>query len=120
MGLYEIRMTLIQSLYHNHFRGLHQVRNFINNWKLVSDLVDPEIHNHVLAKLNKQYTDAKRWVEDFKSDFGSKYKESVGCNLTLITPDTNKATVVETGARVNLSANLQTRRMHDETLKWSG
>ena len=57
----------------------------------------------------------------FKSDFGSKYKESVGCNLTLITPDTNKATVVETGARVNLSAKFtdQKNAAIDETLKWS-
>lgn len=114
-------MTLIQSLYHNHFRGLHQVRNFINNWKMLADLVDSEIHKHVLAKLNHQYTDAKRWVEDFKSDFGSKYKESVGCNLTLITPDTNKATVVEAGASVNLSAKFtdQKNAAINETLKWS-
>ncbi len=114
-------MTLIQSLYHNHFRGLHQVRNFINNWKMVSELVDPEIHNHILAKLNKQYTDAKRWVDDFKSDFGAKYKESVGCNLTLITPDTNKATVVDAGAVVNLSAKYTDQKgaAIEETLRWS-
>jgi len=102
-------MTLIQSLFYNHYRGLRQVRRFINNWELLNGSVsmDAEIHDHVLAKLNHQYTDADRWVEKFKSDFGSYYDDPLACDIAILPPDTTKATVVDTNEDVTLSARLR-------------
>lgn len=114
-------MTLIQSLYYNHFRGLRQVKNFINNWKLVSDLVDPQIYSHVLSKLNLQLTDAKKWVNTFKTDFGAKYSTAVGCDLGIVVPDSTKAATADKGSPVALSVkyNDQKGKAVTESFKWS-
>ncbi|MBN1307150.1 MAG: hypothetical protein JXA18_04485 [Chitinispirillaceae bacterium] len=113
-------MTLIQSLYHNHFRGLKQVRNFINNWKLLSGTVDAEIHSHVTSKLNTQNTDAKRWVNTFKSDFGSKYSTAVGCDLSIMIPDETKAVTLAVGGSVTLSSKYTDQKgaAVSETIRW--
>lgn len=113
-------MTLIQSLYHNHFRGLKQVRHFVNNWKLLSGVVDAEIFSHVSSKLAVQQTDAKRWVNVFKTDFGSKYSTAVGCDLSIIPADTTKAVTAAVGAAVPLSAKYTDQKgtAVTETIKW--
>ncbi|MBN1602616.1 MAG: hypothetical protein JW915_13490 [Chitinispirillaceae bacterium] len=114
-------MTLIQSLYHNHFRGIRQVRRFINNWRLVQDKIDTDIYSHVNTKLAKQLTDALRWVNDFKDDFGSKYGTTVGCDIGIVTPDTSKATVIPKGEEIKLAVLFKDQKggAVTESFKWS-
>lgn len=102
-------MTLIQSLYHNHRRGIRQVKRFINNWKLLDGKIDGEIYAHVLGKLNTQLTDATRWANDFDHDFGpssNRYSTPVGCDLQIIIPDADKAVTAAVGEAIPLSATF--------------
>ncbi|MBN1576923.1 MAG: hypothetical protein JW913_10240 [Chitinispirillaceae bacterium] len=121
-------MTLIQQLQFEHFNGIHEVQRFIKYWKLLNNsaftdpLIDAEIYNHVLTKLNHQLKDGTRWTNNFRKDFGAYYKTQVPCNLDLITPDTTKAVEAKVGAEVNLSARLRNQdgtAVTGETFNWS-
>lgn len=114
-------MTLIQSLHHNHFRGIRQVKRFINNWKLLNGKVDNEIYSHVLGKLNTQLTDASRWANTFKNQFGKRYSKSVGCNLEIVVPDDSKAVTGASGGTIALSSRFtdQNGTAVSETINWS-
>ncbi len=120
-------MTLIQSLFHNHYKGIRQTRAFVNNWKLLSTdslkgLVDQgNIYPHVLKRLEKQLSEAQRWFATFKSDFTSYYSPAVTCNLAITPPDSNKATWVAKGESVPLTASLKDNYNKDvsgEKIKW--
>lgn len=117
-------MTLIQSLYHNHYRGLKQIKKFINNWTLLKKVVkvDDELHTHIKTKLNHQLRDATRWVETFKKDFGAYYKTPVPCDMSIITPDSNSAVTIPVDGSVELSVKLKDQTGKDitsETFKWT-
>ena len=114
-------MTLIQSLHHNHFRGIRQVKRFINNWKLLNGKIDSEIYTHVSGKLNTQLNDASRWANTFKSQFGSRYSKAVGCDLEIVPPDNTKAVTVTPGSDVALSVKFtdQNGTVVSETINWS-
>lgn len=113
-------MTLIQSLHHNHFRGIRQVKRFINNWKLLQPVIDGEIYSHVLNKLNTQLKDASTWAATFKSQFGTRYSTAVGCDLAIQTSDDSKAVVVQPGETVALSALFADQKGTPvtETINW--
>jgi len=114
-------MTLIQSLQHNHFRGIRQVKRFINNWKLLEPIIDGDIYTHVLGKLNTQLTDATRWANTFRSQVGSRSTQAVGCDLEIQPPDVSKALVIDPGASVALNASFkdQSGKAVTETINWS-
>ncbi len=104
---YEMKsgMTLIQSLFYLHYKALRNVRNFINNWKLLNTVttIDSDIYSHILSKLTLQLSEARRWVNTFENDFGTYYKTAVPCNLAIITPDENEAVTLDVGSSVDLS-----------------
>jgi alpha-glucuronidase len=114
-------MTLIQSLNHNHFRGIKQVKRFINNWKLLNGKIDSEIYTHVQSKLNTQLADASKWANTFKTQFGNRYKTAVGCDLEIGVPDASKAVTLAKGASVDLSSKFadQNGTPVSETINWS-
>lgn len=114
-------MTLIQSLHHNHFRGIRQVKRFINNWKLLNGKIDSEIYSHVSGKLATQLTDASKWANTFKDQFGKKYSKAVGCDLEIVVPDASKAVTVAAGENVNLSSRFadQNGTALTEAINWS-
>jgi hypothetical protein len=114
-------MTIIQSLHHNHFRGIKQVKRFVNNWKLLNGKVDSEIYTHVLGKLTTQLTDATRWANTFKVQFGKRYSDAVGCDLEIVTPDAGKAVTTALGESVSLSSKFadQNGKAITETINWS-
>jgi alpha-glucuronidase len=114
-------MSLIQSLHHNHFRGIKQVKRFINNWKLLNGKIDSDIYTQVLGKLNTQLTDASSWASTFKTEFGTKYSKAVGCDLEIVVPDANKAVTIPVGENVNLSSKFadQNGTALAETINWS-
>jgi alpha-glucuronidase len=117
-------MTLIQQLQFEHFNGIHEVQRFIKYWKYLttSGLMDAGIYSHVLSKLDKQLTDATRWANTFRSQFGTKYSTQVPCHLDIITPDTAKAAETDVGAPVNLSATLKSQNgtaVTGATFNWS-
>lgn len=114
-------MTLIQSLYYNHFKGLRQVQRFINNWKQLDGVVDGEIYSHVLDKLNTQFKDAARWVNTFKTDFGKRYSTPIGCDLQIEIPDEDAIVTLASGENVSLSARFADQKGNPvtETINWS-
>jgi hypothetical protein len=114
-------MTVIQSLQYNHFRGIRQVKRFINSWKLLDGKIDNEIYTHVLGKLNTQLTDGSRWANTFRSQFGKRYSKAVGCDLEIVPPATDKAVTVAVGGSVDLSSRFadQTGTAITETINWS-
>jgi alpha-glucuronidase len=114
-------MTLIQSLHYNHFRGIRQVKRFINNWKLLSGKIDSDIYTHVLGKLNTQLTDATEWANTFKVQFGKKYSKAVGCDLEIVAPDESKAITIAKGGNVELSSKFsdQNGTALSEAINWS-
>ena len=76
----------------------------------------------MLAKLNKQLTDASRWANKFRTDFGAYYTTQVPCHLDIVTADTVNAVTADVGATVTLSAQLRTQggtAVTGETFKWS-
>lgn len=114
-------MTLIQSLHHNHFRGVRQVTRFINNWKLLNGKIDSEIYTHVLDKLNTQLKDATRWANTFRKQFGKRYNKAVGCDLQIVEPDANKAIAIAAGGNVDLASKYTDQNGANvaETINWS-
>jgi alpha-glucuronidase len=114
-------MTLIQSLHHNHFRGIRQVKRFINNWKMLQGTIDSDIYTHVLQKLNTQLTDGSRWANTFRSQFGGRYNKAVGCDLEIMVPDEGAALTADVGSAVSLTARYadQTGKDVGETINWS-
>jgi alpha-glucuronidase len=114
-------MTLIQSLQYNHFRGIRQVKRFINNWNLLDGKIDAEIHKHVADKLKIQLTDASRWANIFRSQFKSRYSTAVGCDLEITTPTVDKAATVASNGSVALSARFadQNGKAITETINWT-
>ena len=117
-------MSLIQQLQFEHFSGVHQVENYIKYWDLLkADAgLDAAIHQHVAAKFKTQLTDATKWANTFRSQFGACYSTEVPCDLTIVTPDTKAATKAELATGVNLSAQLKTQKgsaAADATFNWS-
>jgi alpha-glucuronidase len=103
-------MTLIQQLQFEHFNGVHQVQKYIKYWKALNAAapVDAAIFSHVSSKLTTQLTDATRWANTFRTQFGACYSTQVPCELNIVTPDANAVTPA-VGATVNLSATLKTQ-----------
>ncbi|MBN1576924.1 MAG: T9SS type A sorting domain-containing protein [Chitinispirillaceae bacterium] len=117
-------MTLIQQLQFEHFNGIHRVQKYIKYWKELNaaTTVDGAIFSHVSSKLNTQLSDASKWANTFRSQFGACYSTQVACDLNIVTPDADKAVTVEVGANVNLSAALKTQNgtaVAEGTFNWS-
>jgi alpha-glucuronidase len=116
-------MTLIQQLQFEHFNGIHRVQKYIKYWKELNTAttVDAAIYSHVSSKLTTQLTDATRWANTFRTQFGACYSTQVPCQLDIVTPTANAVTAA-VGATVNLSATLKSQNgtaVSGGTFNWS-
>jgi hypothetical protein len=116
-------MTLIQQLQFEHYSGIHRVQKYIKYWKELNTAttVDAAINSHVSSKLTTQLTDATRWANTFRTQFGACYSTQVPCELTIVTPNANAVTAA-VGATVNLSATLKSQNgtaVTGGTFNWS-
>ncbi len=118
-------MTLIQQLQFEHFNGVHRVEKYIKYWDVLNanpaTSIDAAIYSHVSSKLKTQLTDATRWANTFRTQFGRCYSKQVPCNLSIVTPN-DKAVSAAVGANVTLTASLKTQNgtaVTDGTFKWS-
>ncbi|MBN1759460.1 MAG: hypothetical protein JW863_14120 [Chitinispirillaceae bacterium] len=117
-------MTLIQQLQFEHFNGIHRVEKYIKYWKLLNDesQLDAEIYSHVSSKFNTQLTDGTKWADIFRQQFGACYSTEVPCDLAIVPPNPQSATIVEVGGTVTLNARLRTQKGTNATggtFNWS-
>jgi alpha-glucuronidase len=104
-------MSLIQQLQFEHFNGIHRVQKYIKYWKELNSAttVDAAIYSHVSSKLNTQLTDATKWANTFRTQFGACYSSQVPSDLSIVTPNSANAVTAAVNAPVALSATLKSQ-----------
>ncbi|EKQ50489.1 MULTISPECIES: alpha-glucuronidase family glycosyl hydrolase [unclassified Clostridium] len=61
--------TVIQHIYDTHFEGFEIVEKFIDNWKGLEGIIDKNVYEHVLERLNIQLDSARDWRDQINTYF---------------------------------------------------
>ncbi len=64
--------TLIQHIYNTHFKGAEEVEELIVKWESLKDLVEEDVFNHVLSRLEGQAAHSKEWRDVINTYFFRK------------------------------------------------
>ncbi|KNY28028.1 alpha-glucuronidase family glycosyl hydrolase [Pseudobacteroides cellulosolvens] len=64
--------TIIQHIYNTHFKGVEQAINLKEQWKSIKEMVDFDIYQHVIERLEGQIEHAKEWRDVINSYFYRK------------------------------------------------
>ena len=61
--------TVIQHIYDTHFKGFETVEKFIDKWRELEGIVDENVYNQVLERLNIQLNSARDWRDQVNTYF---------------------------------------------------
>lgn len=61
--------TVIQHIYDTHFEGFEIVEKFINKWNELKDIIDENVYEQVLERLNIQLDSARDWRDQVNTYF---------------------------------------------------
>ncbi|MDF2802592.1 MAG: alpha-glucuronidase, partial [Anaerocolumna sp.] len=64
--------TLIQHIYDSHFEGAIEAEQFLNLWRELNGLVDPNLYERTLVRFEHQCDHAKEWRDVINSYFYRK------------------------------------------------
>lgn len=64
--------TLIQNIYDTHFEGYDEVVEMIEEWKSLKDLLEAEIYESVLSRMERQLYNAREWRDQINTYFRRK------------------------------------------------
>ncbi len=70
--LKKFNKTLIQYIYDTHFKGVNNIKVWINLWNKLKFLINKKIFLHVKNKLIKQYINASNWCNKINTYFFRK------------------------------------------------
>jgi alpha-glucuronidase len=61
--------TVIQHIYNSHNEGVAQVRNYVEKWESLKNLIDDERYEHILLRLRGQVVYAEEWKNSINNYF---------------------------------------------------